>query len=147
MLEFLGSALSGGLLGAVTTGAKMALNYKEKKLELEHELRMVDKQNEQIKLENEARERIVTLETESAENIAAEKSLQTAIEAEDNIKASRWVNNIRGMTRPFLTLLLVCLTAAIWFSTEDKTLEMKLAEEISLLCGVAISYWFGRKLV
>ena len=134
------SALGGGVFGLLGATLNRLLSFfdrwqihRQEKARWQHEIRLYELQRK-MKAE----------ETEQEILLAGEKGswagLKTALEAEQNIGFSyRWVNAVRALVRPALTLLLLLISVAIWFSSRD----FGLLETLSFNTSAVILWWFG----
>ena len=65
------------------------------------------------------------------------------MQAEANITGSYvWVNAVRGLTRPFLTLLLWLIAGFIWFGADAAGREA-ITETATFAATAATLWWFG----
>jgi len=65
------------------------------------------------------------------------------MQAEAEIGASYpWVNAVRGLTRPFLTLLLWLIAGIIWFGA-DAAGRDSITETATFAATAATLWWFG----
>ena len=120
-MEWLNAAFSvagGGIFGLIGAGVNKFFDYKKQQQINIQELAMADKVAVQM--------------DKDSDNDA--KGLMSAIEAEQSIKeVHKWVNDVRGMTRPVLTLILVLM--AWWEEGIDKSLDW--------MASTAVTFWFG----
>ncbi len=141
-----------GVLGSVTGGVFKFMNrkqdMKEAQAERQHELNLYEKQKEQTQMENEFEIDQIN-EQGSWDGLAASYGLQ--ITSPD---CSMWVNNIKSLFRPFLTTLLVCISAFIiwWLLHNDQGIltQVELNEllkyavnSIVFSACTAVTWWFG----
>ena len=139
-LDLIFSAGGGGVLGLVASGFKQWMSWKDKKLALEHELQLIDKQIAQMQIEAQlAKEkRVLDLEIQESDNAA--KNLRAAIEAEAAITGtSQWVTDLRGSLRPLITWFIDITTVAL--IAFDPTNVM--LDKLTFLAGTVTGYWFG----
>ena len=139
-LDLLFSAGGGGMLGLVASGFKQWMSWKDKKLALEHELQLIDKQTEQMQIEatlaKEKRE--IDLEIQDSDNAA--RNLRAAIEAEASITGtSQWVTDLRGSLRPLLTWFIDISTVGLIIFTPTNIM----LDKLTFLAGTVTGYWFG----
>ena len=142
------SALGGGLFGVLGTAAGRVAGYFEKKQSFaqeekrwSHELRLIDAQS---KAKAEETEREIDL----ADVSGAWSGLSASYEAEAGIGDSyKWVNAVRALTRPVLTLLLWIITAAVFFAAGDAGTAQQIAETITFAATAATLWWFGDRAV
>ena len=111
MLELLLSGGATGILGNLFTSimgvVKMHQARLDRQLENAHELRLQQMQLESMKHETER-------ETMIAESKAQSAAFVASVEHDRDMKPSQWVVDIRGLFRPFITLLLVLLTGFVY---------------------------------
>ena len=143
MLDAILSAAGGGLFGLIGAGFTKFMGYREKKLELEHEVSMASENRQTMQMEAELTkiQGAIDLELQEDENDA--KNLQAAIAAEGNIKdASQWVTDLRGSLRPILTYSLVACAVAmsVWAAKDNPY-----TNEIIFLATTAVTFWFGSR--
>lgn len=128
--ELLFNAGSGGLFGMIGSITTTYMRLKEKKIDYEHAQAMADKQHA------------------SAEALAAWNAFaasQTAAAAEMTEKVSAWAANIRAVTRPFLTVLLVLGSfIAVCFSPTEYRAQA--IGSMQALAGTAVAWWFGSRM-
>lgn len=138
LLELLTSAAGGGLLGLGASLIKGWGKYKQKQLDMKHELDMTVQIGKNMLLEMDMAKLKGSLDLEIQESEDDAKNLRAAIEAEASMKgASAWVNDVRAMVRPVLTagLVILAFTAA--------GLDFKLAPEFIFMATTAVTFWFG----
>ena len=140
LLDFLTSAVSGGLLGGILPLGKLFHAYKEKKLMFAHEVAMASETRQNLALEMELAQIKGELALELSESQDDAKNLQAAIAAEATSKGSSpWVQDLKASTRPFLTYGL-CIIAAL-IVTFDSTNPW--ANEFIFMATTAVTFWFG----
>lgn len=131
-LSFLTSAASGGILGGVLSGVKMFAKYKQKKIELAHEIAMATETRKNIAAEMELAKVRGTIDLEMQESTDDSANLRAALNAEAQITGtSQWVTDLRGSTRPVLTYALTVIATVL--QTED----------FIFMATTAITFWFG----
>lgn len=169
-MEWLGEVLgvgasvaSGGVLGLVGSIAgkvgqlfQARQERKNRQLDYEHELKLLEMQHAQASRED-------LHEVDLMETEGSYAGLQASIEAEGRIsEVSTWVNNLRSLTRPFLTFSLVgivtwmfiVLMRAIQTGTENALVDLLgSAAVIEILtyiiysvvfsASTAVVWWFG----
>lgn len=137
------SAAGGGLFGVLGTALGRAASYFERRQSLAHEERRW--QHEVTLLEMQRLADAAETEAELALEHAAGRwtGLQASLDAEAAIGSSYpWVDAVRGLTRPFLTLLLWGIAIVIWFSAEAPD-RANLTETASFAATAATLWWFG----
>jgi hypothetical protein len=144
MWELLGSVLTGGatgLLGMVVTSGLSIWEAKEKRETLKvtqsHELVLLEKQAE-------IRGREIESEQAIAEMNAAAARLAASMEHDASYgKPSKAVGNVLRFFRPLLTLFLLGLVAAIYFTTRDLGTETEITNGVLYMATAAGLWWFG----
>lgn len=97
--------LLGSVVGKIGQAFQLRQERKDKKLDYEHELKLLEMQHAQASRED--MHEMDMLETEGSF-----AGLESSLSAAGNIKAaSDWVRDVRALTRPFLTFSLVALVA------------------------------------
>lgn len=158
MLDVLVSILTGGatgLIGTLVTGVTGYVQARQKHAQ-EMELRRLDM--ELVRVEAEVAERVAAREAESAESAAA----WAALEASHKEAGRRWsrgdsgwivfVDVVRGLTRPGLTLAFVAFVGAIYFTlgtsdTDASGLRPRIVETVLYLATTCVLWWFGARQV
>lgn len=138
MWDLLTSAAGGGLFGLVGVGAKMFVAYKDKQLVMAHEINMAKETRTNMEMEIELSKQKGSIELELQESDSDARNLTAAIEAEASMRgASPWVNDVRAMVRPVLTLVLVF--AAMFAVSQSWSLD----SEFVFMAMTAVTFWFG----
>lgn len=137
------SAAGGGVFGVLGTALGRVAGYFERRQSIEHEERRWQHEVKLLEMQRLA----AAAETEAELAITrAEGSwdgLQASLNAEAAIRASyKWVDAIRGLTRPLLTLLLWGITVVIWFSA-DLADRSNITETATFAATAATLWWFG----
>ena len=133
MWDLLFSAAGGGVLGLIGTGIKLFAEHKKEAQRL-----VAEKQLAQIRIDEMAKElELVQFksshELELAESTNDAAGLMAAIQAESSIgPVHTWVNDVRGMVRPVLTLMLTIMA----FVKPDE-------EDLVWMASTAVTFWFG----
>ena len=165
MLEFitegLGALVSGGALGLIGSFATNLLGYLKGKQGHEHtvELKKLDMLQvqrehqyalEQIKAEAEFKKEQLVIESERdllvAEYQAMAKSYQGDQTYYGDNKLLLIAEFIRRITRPGLTLFLVALTTAIYFSAAED-LQSLVARSVVAMTATVVSWWFADRQI
>ncbi|MCR9079606.1 MAG: hypothetical protein NXH78_10945 [Hyphomonadaceae bacterium] len=137
------SAAGGGMFGVLGTALGRLAGYFERQQSIEHEERRW--QHEVTLLEMQRLAAAAETEADLALTHAEGRwdGLQASLNAEAAIRSSyKWVDAIRGLTRPLLTLLLWGITVVIWFSADlaDRT---NITETATFAATAATLWWFG----
>lgn len=141
MLELLLSGGAGGLLGGFFTGIFNIINRhqdrQDKAMQYAHEVSLQRMQLESLRHETER-------EVMLAETNASASTMVSSHEHDASIgETSRWVNNAIKMFRPLITVYLITLTAAVYFSTDHPHIEEMVTEAVIFSCVASIAWWFG----
>jgi hypothetical protein len=142
ILDTLLNVGTGGLFGLIGAGVTSFMNFKQQKLANEHEVAMAGQGREDMLLELELSKQQGAIDLELQESDADARNLTAAINAETVLKAaSPWVQDIKALTRPFLTYLLV-ISAIVMVAMESKSIYVN---DIIFLAGLSVSFWFGSR--
>ncbi|MCR9270277.1 MAG: hypothetical protein NXH72_09845 [Hyphomonadaceae bacterium] len=137
------SAAGGGLFGLFGTALGRVASYFEKRQAMAHEERRWQHETELLKLQQAARAEETEAELALAQTQGSWSGLDASLRAEAAIAASyRWVDAIRALTRPVLTLLLWGITTLIWFSA-DLADRASITETATFAATAATLWWFG----
>ncbi|MHA7901209.1 MAG: hypothetical protein ACX94B_15205 [Henriciella sp.] len=137
------SAAGGGLFGLFGTALGRVASYFEKRQTMAHEERRWQHETELLKLQQAARAEETEAELALAQTQGSWSGLDASLRAEAAIAASyRWVDAIRALTRPVLTLLLWGITTLIWFSA-DLADRASITETATFAATAATLWWFG----
>ena len=137
------SAAGGGLFGLVGTALGRLAGYFERRQTLKHETRRWAHELDLL-----ARQQDGAREAANAAHVQAEidgswDGLRASIDADSAIAPSYlWVNAVRGLTRPFLTLLLWLIESSIWFGA-DTAGRAEIIETATFAATAATLWWFG----
>ena len=137
------SAVGGGVFGLLGTALGRVAGYFERRQEHAQARAQWVHETELIRLKMQA-----AAEASEAERILAETSgrwsgLSASIKAEAAIGASyRWVNAVRALTRPVLTLTLWAIAIAI-YAGADTAGRAAIVETATFAATAATLWWFG----
>ena len=142
-METIMTALFGGATGIIGTVIGKAAGYFEKKQEME-----ILKENNKHELslqEMQISARAQELESEAV--IAETKAFSEMRSASYDRDASygkpyRWVITLLRLVRPILTIMLIILTAILFFNLSENGRD-EIASQVIFLTGMSISWWFG----
>lgn len=130
ILDLLGAAASGGLLGVLGSLATTWFRLKEKREDNAHALALAE---------------VAGRNAEAAASWSAFSASQTASASDMTEKVSPWAANWRAITRPALTLLLVISSVILTaFAPPDTKHEAIIA--VHSLTGTAVAWWFGSRM-
>ena len=154
MLEALLSILTGGATGLLGTALSAGIGYFERRQRYQQEMELRRLDLEITRAESESAERIAAIEAESNDNAAAMK----ALEASHRSATVRWsrgdsawfvfVDVVRGLIRPVLTLGFLGLAAAIYFRLPvDPSVDVgaRLIDTVLYLATTTTLWWFGTR--
>lgn len=143
-LGLIGSVLTGGATGLIGSILSKGIGLfeahqkrQDRKLDFEHELKLLDKQAELRTAETENELAIANAETAS--------SLRVASYSHDSSmgRPHRWVVDVLRLVRPVLTLFLLILVGGIYFSTNDFAMKAGIIESVLFMASSAVTWWFG----
>lgn len=138
MLEILGTIFGGGATGLIgsTVGRFIGIWESKQKtnqlrLELQHELLLQ-------KLSIEARSNELESEERIAESVASSEMMSASYSHDTGYGYSwlRWV-------RPALTVMLIGLTSAVYWTSQNADTKDKIALQVVYLTITAVSWWFA----
>lgn len=139
------SALSGGLFGVLGTVAGRVAGFFERRQSFaqerarwSHEMALLELQAKTRAAETEAEHRL-------ADTQGAWQALAGSYEAEARIGDSyKWVNAVRALTRPTLTVLLWAVALMIFAGTGKASgAPQAFVETITFAATAATLWWFG----
>ncbi len=141
-MEFLATIFGGpalGLLGSLGTGV---LQFMGKKGDRVHEIALLTLQGEQRSADQE-NELLIAQADAAAKSVSSSMRHDMALAKRE----SRWVTNIKALTRPLLTWALVMIVAAMFFKNVQVADLTPIREQIVVavlfLMEVAVTWWFG----
>jgi len=137
------SAAGGGVFGLVGTVIGRAAGYAERRQDQAqerarwaHEAALADLQMRAASAATEAQVRL-------ADMAGAWRGLAASMEAEAAIGDSyRWVNAVRGLTRPVLTLTLWGITGLVYLGAEAAARDA-IIDTTTFAATAATLWWFG----
>jgi hypothetical protein len=135
------SALSGGLFGLLGNVASKLFGYFEAAQTADHRQAEWDHEIELLKLQQQNHPE--GIEHEAATDVLA--PLDASIRAEAVLPASyEWVNAVRSLVRPTLTLGLATFLAVAFFAMPEGTADKVYVVDSLVFASVtAIVWWFG----
>lgn len=137
------SAASGGLFGLAGTALGRIAGFFERKQQNAHEQARWGHESALLELQMQARAEETEGEIALAETAGSWRGLEASMQAEAAIGASyKWVNAVRGLTRPCLTLLLWLIAGMIWFGA-DAAGRSAITETATFAATAATLWWFG----
>jgi hypothetical protein len=136
--DILGNVASGGLLGLLGTGVNFALSYFQRRQE--HAQRV-----EMLRLEADVHAAKTAGDVAVAREQGAAGAFVASQQAEAQIGRSYlWVEAVRALTRPGLTLLLVILATILRYSADTAT-RAYIDQNIIVTAVAAVTWWFGQR--
>ena len=137
------SAAGGGLFGLIGTALGRVAGYFETRQRLQHETERWVHETQLLELQQAARAQETEAELALAETAGRWTGLEASMAAEAAIGESyRWVNAVRGITRPALTFLLWLIAALIWLGA-DAAGRASITETAAFAATAATLWWFG----
>ncbi|WP_084419475.1 hypothetical protein [Henriciella litoralis] len=137
------SAAGGGVFGLIGTALGRVAGYFETRQAQKHETERWGHETRLLEMQQAARAQETEAETALADISGSWAGLQASMEAEAAIGESYpWVNAVRGVTRPALTLLLWMIAAGIWVGA-DETARLSITETATFAATAATLWWFG----
>ena len=141
----LGNVASGGLLGLLGTAVNFGLSYFKARQENRQKLEWAKEERETMKLQGDLQAARTAGDVAVARESGAAAAFTASIEAEGKLPRSfAWVDAVRGLTRPFLTVFLLILTWIIYYSADDTT-KAYIAQNIVVTAVAAVTWWFGQR--
>tara|TARA_R100001377_G_C3168219_1_gene102068 strand:- start:518 stop:976 length:459 start_codon:yes stop_codon:yes gene_type:complete len=144
MFGVISSVLTGGatgLIGSLLTKGigifEAGQKRKDKALEYEQELKLLDRQAVLKTAETENELAIANAETAA--------SLREASYSHDNSvgRPHRWVVDVLRLVRPVLTAFLLVLVGGIYFTTNDFAMKAGVIDSVLFMTSSAVTWWFG----
>lgn len=137
------STASGGIFGVFGTALGRVARYFERRQDLAHERLRWAHESDLLRLQAAARHAETEAEAAIAESQARWRGLDASVTADATLAPSyRWVNAVRGLTRPALTLLLWLITASVWLAA-DGSEQARIIETVTFAATAATLWWFG----
>ncbi len=144
MFGLITSVLTGGATGLVGSLLSKGIGLfeaaqkrKDRALEFEQELKLLDKQAALRTAETENELAIANAETAA--------SLREASYRHDSGmgKPHRWVVDVLRMVRPILTLFLLVLVGIIYMTANDLAMKAGIIDSVLFMASSAVTWWFG----
>jgi len=146
MAEIVGlaaSAAGGGVFGLVGTALGRVAGFFERRQTMKHETARWAHEVELIGLQQAAAREETEAELALANVAGSWDGLRASMTADAAIASSyRWVDAIRGLTRPILTLLLWLIATGIWLGA-DPASKTSIVETATFAATAATLWWFG----
>ncbi len=146
------AALSGGATGIIGTVISKAFGFFEDKQSHQHKVELKRLELEELKAMAQAEQASAETRQEWQALRASYKEAATRLSSGQS-KALVYVDVVRGLTRPVLTLLFLVLTGAIFFTLVPPVLETesmlaigdRIIDTVLYLTGLTVSWWFGTR--
>lgn len=169
MLEILGALVSGGATGLLGSAVSAFTKFKLQKLQNDFEIAKIEKETEQMRMEQETRMAVADIEATTKKETSADSLVEasyahdtaayaTGTKARDS-KAFIFLDFVRGMVRPLLTIYLMVLST--WLTVEvfsilnglenaisaeqAYTLVQQAIATILYLTSTIVLWWFGTR--
>lgn len=137
------SAAGGGVFGLLGTVMGRIAGFLERRQSIAHEERRWRHEIDLLQLQQAVAVQEAEAELAATEAEGSWSGLTASLAAEAAIGPSyKWVNAMRALTRPLLTLLLWVITIVIWF-TADLSERATLTETATFAATAATLWWFG----
>jgi hypothetical protein len=139
------SALSGGVFGLVGNIASKLLSHNDAQVALAQKQAEWVHQTEMLKLQMQSRQARSEQDATVAPEEGAWSGLIASLKSEGAIPSTyRWVDAVRALVRPALTLGLVGVLAAAFFAMSPADIDRDTVIRSLVFAGVtAIVWWFG----
>lgn len=143
LIDVAASAAGGGLFGLFGTALGRLAGFFERRQTIAHEERRWQHEVSLLQLQQSAAVQETEAELAIAQTEGSWAGLEASLNAEAAIAASyRWVDAVRVLTRPILTLLLWGITLAIW-SSADVASQSSITQTATFAATAATLWWFG----
>lgn len=137
------SATGGGIFGLFGTALGRIAGFFERRQEQKQERARWAYETELLAMQMQARAQESEAEIALAETAGSWAGLTASMRAEAAIGTSYpWVNAMRGLTRPALTLLLWLISAGIYLGA-DLAGRQAITETATFAATAATLWWFG----
>ncbi len=143
VIGLVASAAGGGLFGLIGTLIGRVAGFFERRQEHAQERARWQHERQFAELQMRARAEALAGDAKLAETAGAWAGLAASIQAEAAIGDSyRWVNAVRALTRPLLTLLLWLITALVYLGASAEA-RAGIIETTTFAATAATLWWFG----
>ncbi|MEM9938001.1 MAG: hypothetical protein AAF768_04085 [Pseudomonadota bacterium] len=137
------NAAGGGVFGLVGTALGRVAGYFEQRQTFAQEQARWGHELKVLEAQRVAEKAAADSVRDLADTTGSWDGLKASLAAEAAIEPSyRWVDAIRGITRPVLTFLLWVITAAVWFHA-DAAGQSSIIETATFAATAATLWWFG----
>lgn len=137
------SAAGGGLFGLIGTVLGRVATYAERRQGFAHEQARWAHDMTLVEMQLKSDRQAADAQLAQAETAGRWSGLAASLEADAAIASSyKWVDAVRGLTRPVLTLTLWVISAGVFLvSSEDA--RMAITETATFAATAATLWWFG----
>ncbi len=137
------SAAGGGVFGLVGTALGRVAGFFERRQTMKHETARWAHEVDLIGMQQAAARQETEAELALTDATGRWDGLKASMTAEAAIGQSYlWVDAIRGLTRPVLTMLLWLIATGIWFGTDPEG-QTSIIETATFAATAATLWWFG----
>ena len=137
------AAASGGVFGVVGTLIGRVARFFERRQEQAHETARWAHETHLLELQMQADRAETEAELAIARTAGSWKGLEASMAAEAAIGASyRWVDAVRGLTRPVLTVMLWVIAALVFYASDGPE-QARVVEAALFAATAATLWWFG----
>ncbi|KUJ73915.1 hypothetical protein AVO42_00395 [Thiomicrospira sp. XS5] len=169
LLAGITSAAGGGIIGVIGTGLQAWTTYKSEQLKMAHELKMRELDQAEITLEHSLKMQEVEATVKGQIAVAEQNRMQTETQVAGELQLASYqtdtakygggfVDAIRGLMRPVLTLyfaILMALIAYQLFMLNDQFIGTATASYLLkdlvnaaiFLATTSVTWWFGSRPV
>lgn len=143
MIGLAASAAGGGLFGMLGTALGRVAGYFERRQEQVQERARWAHEVALFGLQMQARAQETESERLLADTAGSWKGLEASMAAEAALAGSyKWVDAVRGLTRPALTVLLWLIAGLVFFGS-DAAGRAAITETATFAATAATLWWFG----
>ena len=137
------AATGGGVFGLLGTALGRVAGYFEQKQAHGHERERWSHERDLLDLQARERREETEADLIRIEREGSWEGLSASLEADASIGSSYpWVNAVRALTRPFLTVFLWTLTGVVYFNAGGDE-QTGIVEAIIFAGTAATLWWFG----
>lgn len=159
LLGLFSSSGFGGIIGVAGGLVNRWLDLKSKTLDYTHELALRDKDREMLVTEWEQRSKVAVIEADKEIEVAGYGALGKSYDADKATYGIGWIDAIRGLIRPVLTLILTIAALGINFVLLDRLVAVwdqvdnaqrlvyvtTSLEWVLFQASIAIGWWFAHR--
>ena len=143
LLTLTTTATGGGIFGLVGTALGRVAGFLEQRQSMKHEQAKWAHETELLQFQAAAARQADEADQALADVSGSWAGLRASMKAEAGIRPSyHWVDAVRGLTRPTLTLLLWMIAASIWIGS-DATVRSSVVDAVTFAATAATLWWFG----